>query len=475
MARLALALVLLYARALADEGCAADGTCQADDAETSALLQSSAVRKVEVAQHASMSRSPMHVHVMSDKGLSGMGAVCLDGSDAAFYLAPASDPKNANDWHIHFAGGGWCYNEIDCWGRSNITALGTTKSLQRTLPALSFDSKGGLMGDDCTSNPDFCNFNRVLIVYCDGNSFSGNRDEPLVVTGLDGKAKPLYFRGKRIIDATLQTLLTLGLDKADTVLLSGCSAGGLATYLHADYVYNWFLSAKVPLKKFRAAPVSGFFLLHNNVENKPVYPEEMKYIFNLANSTHGLNNACISEQADEDKWKCNFAELAYQYTQARTFPLNSALDSWQTLCIYTAELRPGFPKQNVTSNDPWDCGTVPGWGSCANNPETCNADQMTVMNQYIIDFQTTIASTDTYSKIGNGAFIHSCHTHCEAFTGQWNTITSNGLTMQQAFSKWWNSESEPAAAHTYRSCLYNTDSSPHECDPSCGAVPHALV
>lgn len=41
MTRLALAflLQLLSARALADEGCAADGACLGDDAETSALLQ----------------------------------------------------------------------------------------------------------------------------------------------------------------------------------------------------------------------------------------------------------------------------------------------------------------------------------------------------------------------------------------------------------------------------------------------------
>lgn len=42
MARLVLALVLLPVRALADPGCAADGACQADEAEISALLQSSA-------------------------------------------------------------------------------------------------------------------------------------------------------------------------------------------------------------------------------------------------------------------------------------------------------------------------------------------------------------------------------------------------------------------------------------------------
>jgi len=46
------------------------------------------------------------------------------------------------------------------------------------------------MSSDCKSNPDFCNYNRVHMVYCDGNSFSGNRDDPVNVNG-----KPLYFRG----------------------------------------------------------------------------------------------------------------------------------------------------------------------------------------------------------------------------------------------------------------------------------------
>jgi hypothetical protein len=52
MARLALAaLLLLSARALADEGCAADGTCQADEDENAALLQRSATHKAQVTQH----------------------------------------------------------------------------------------------------------------------------------------------------------------------------------------------------------------------------------------------------------------------------------------------------------------------------------------------------------------------------------------------------------------------------------------
>ena len=46
-----------------------------------------------------------------------------------------------------------------------------------------------------------------------------------------------YFRGKRVLDAVLDVLLTdHGLSQAEEVLLSGGSAGGLSTYLHADDV-----------------------------------------------------------------------------------------------------------------------------------------------------------------------------------------------------------------------------------------------
>lgn len=83
-----------------------------------------------------------------------------------------------------------CYDKLDCWGRSN----GNLGSSTKWAPT---SSMGGIMSDNCKTNPDFCNFNRVHMVYCDGNSFSGNRDDPLVVKGTDGKDKPLYFRGRR--------------------------------------------------------------------------------------------------------------------------------------------------------------------------------------------------------------------------------------------------------------------------------------
>jgi len=392
------------------------------------------------------------------------GAVCLDGTPGGFYFSPATSPENINDWQIYFTGGGWCYDEIDCWGRSN-TALGSSTSWP---PA---SQMGGMLSPDCKVNPDFCNFNRVQLMYCDGNSFSGNRDAAVQVKGLDGKVKPLYFRGRRILDETLKALAAnFGLTKAANVLLTGCSAGGLATFLHTDYVHQQLSKATPAMKVFKSAPISGFFLNHATVENKPVYPIQMQYIFNLANSTNGLNDRCIAALKPEDRWQCNFAQFAYAYTESQIMPLNSALDSWQTACIFTSELVPGFPNQTTTANG--ICSAAAGWTSCSQNPEACSQDQIKAMNQYIEDYDrdTQGGSQGVYDKAGNGAFIHSCHTHCEAQDDTaFNKFAVNGVTMQQALSKWWKSAgTDPAKDHSYQPCLYKDGPSPpRQCNPTC--------
>jgi hypothetical protein len=85
-------------------------------------------------------------------------------------------------------------------------------------------------------------------MYCDGGSFSGDRTESIIVNGTQ-----LFFRGRRILDAVLDYLKeSHGLASATEVLLSGGSAGGLSTFLHADYVRSQF-GQEV---KFGAAPVS---------------------------------------------------------------------------------------------------------------------------------------------------------------------------------------------------------------------------
>eukprot|EP00045_Choanoeca_perplexa_P001990 m.22552 g.22552 ORF g.22552 m.22552 type:complete len:416 (-) comp11266_c0_seq1:74-1321(-) len=393
-------------------------------------------------------RAPMTLTLMSDEVKDGV--MCLDGSPAGFYYSPATSSEYADKWQIYFQGGGWCYEEYDCLERSK-GRLGSSKTWGSTVSA------GGFMSDDCTVNPEICNFNRVYMPYCDGASFSGNRQDPVNVNGTN-----IYFRGHRILDAVIDSLFKRGLKEATEVILTGCSAGGLATYLHADYVHERLKANVSGLTKYKAAPISGFFLRHETVEGKPVYPDEMKYIFNLANASGGVNKDCISAHAPADQWRCIFAPDTYPYITSPIFPFNSALDSWQTRCIFTSE----YVDHNSTANGA--CGVASGYDKCSANPESCDPTQMVKMIGYEHDFMYNISTPATFTKDGNGGFLFSCHTHCAAQSSAYNEFKINGVSMQEAVLKWWQSDTEPAASHTYTPCTYGT-TAPYRCNPTCGS------
>lgn len=83
-------------------------------------------------------------------------------------------------------------------------------------------------------NPLTYDWNKVLIPYCDGGSFAGN-NESVSYVDVRGKMMPLYFRGFRNLNAVLDDLVANhGLGDVTDALVSGDSAGGLASYWHVD-------------------------------------------------------------------------------------------------------------------------------------------------------------------------------------------------------------------------------------------------
>ena len=184
------------------------------------------------------------------------GARCLDGSPGAFYFRPATDAAHAHDWLLHFKGAGWCYDAEDCRGRA-ATAFGSSWRMENVTAGW---SSGVLNPEDDV----FGGFNKVVLEYCDGVSFTGDRDEPLVLGGDDGdprhhqqqqqqqQQQKLYFRGRRIRDAIFDTLeRDHGLGAARDVLLTGCSSGALAAYIHADWVGERLVRAVKPPRVLR--------------------------------------------------------------------------------------------------------------------------------------------------------------------------------------------------------------------------------
>jgi hypothetical protein len=148
--------------------------------------------------------------------------------------------------------------------------LGSTKADPKTRTL-----DGGYFAWDNATNPLMYNWNKIEIRYCDGASVSGDKTTPTAVGNTT-----LHFRGRSILDAEIESILTeRGMSKATDVVISGCSAGGLATFLHCDHWAAAIDKATTAQTgagaKVACMPDSGFFL---DEERSPKYHSNMQNV-----------------------------------------------------------------------------------------------------------------------------------------------------------------------------------------------------
>jgi len=266
---------------------------------------------------------------------------CLDGSPYGFYFVPSA--TNSTKWTISIDGGGWCYDEIDCYCRSK-TALGTSTVLANSSGCGCMNPlEDGTLDQDC---------NCLHLPYSDGASFSGYRADAWPVpenaeAGVPANAT-VYFRGIKNFDGILDYAMAHGMGDATELVVTGGSAGGLSTFLHTDRA-----AARVPKAKVRSAPVVGFFLDVDNFKhttgnesghggpNTPEwstpgtganYTTWMKYIYGMQNLTFGsdggLTEACQTQYPDAPHL-CFMSPHMSTIIQTPLFMFNSRFDAWQ--------------------------------------------------------------------------------------------------------------------------------------------------
>ena len=296
-------------------------------------------------------------------------AVCLDGTPAAYYIRKATSEVNKTKWVLHLEGGGWCFDEATCVGRSG-SHLGssvndTTPQDLNVVPVCRGDIDCGiLMVNNETYNPMTYDWNAVLFRYCDGGSFATSADQPTVTNG--STPTTLYFRGWDNLKAILSTLIaTEGLDQATEVLAGGASAGGLAAFLHIDYIADTIKTSS-PDARVLGMPDSGYW------PDSAQYAYIFRDFFAQGNRTvEGLNTNCVAKYGATDIEKClypqNFADL-----------------------IET----PLFVQQSLF--DPLQNGTGPGDTSRDGH------------SRWLLD---TINNTILTNR-KNGAWVYSCERHC---------------------------------------------------------------
>jgi len=344
------------------------------------------------------------------------GAVCLDGSPGGYYIRTHSaqgvkaDPKR---WVVFHQGGGWCGSDVNCAARANMR-LGSSN----TWPA-TYDGSLASEASELISDPHFSRFTVVFAMYCDGGSWTG----AATTTPVTVKNQTIFYRGRALLDAMLDNLIEQeGMNEAQELLYSGCSAGGLTTFLHADYVRD-VISQRAPSARV-VALIDAMYsrdIIVNSLGEEPRLNSLMEWGFTAWGSAPSVNQHCleamIAKHGVTGGWRCMFGASVAPFVQTPTFILNSKFDTWQIKSIIGANCSP-------TRGHIFRCS---------------NRSAASFWDSYAKDM---VSDLDALPR-RHGAFVHNCAGHCQTGSMEqegafWGKSTIHEVTMGAAFRQWYH-------------------------------------
>lgn len=361
-------------------------------------------------------------------------AKCLDGSPPAYYWRDGVR-EDRDKAVLFFEGGGWCYPSdvlqstgANCAYRAK-TGLGSSTKYAPKIASTGYEGGSGYLSGDprVTAWSDWA---VAYVKYCDGGSMTGTREDAMPARNGSG---PIYYRGHYNLVAQLDNMVsTKGLGGYKQIVLSGCSAGGMACYLKCDFVSSYFAKHSIPVKCICDA---GLFLDVDTVTGAGnVMRTRYHDIAEVMESKPGLSAACVGNESD---WKqCIFSQYSLKYMQTPTFAINSLYNfgEWAMLC-------PTYPRGTF----PPDTGTPPSdWHTCypsngALTPETyklCNATQIKLIQGFRDQFVAAVANAADPST-PHGLFLDSCpNEHCQTSTG-WTRVSVGGTMLGVAAADWY--------------------------------------
>ena len=96
----------------------------------------------------------------------------------------------------------------------------------------------------------FYDWTKIYAIYCDGAEYFGSRPEPIPY-----KDRKLYFRGtNNVLEQVKYLEDKYDIFRKNKIVVTGVSAGGIATYFYANYFKSKSIAASV-----YAIPYSGLF------------------------------------------------------------------------------------------------------------------------------------------------------------------------------------------------------------------------
>ncbi|KAM1749350.1 hypothetical protein ACFX12_010233 [Malus domestica] len=343
------------------------------------------------------------VEITLVEGAAAQGAVCLDGTVPAYHLHRGYG-SGVNSWLIDLQGGAWCNDTKSCSNRK-FSAYGSSAHMEKER------AFSGILSNKSEENPEFLNWNRVELRYCDGASFSGDSEN---------QEAQLQFRGQRIWLSAMDDLMSKGMRNAKQALLSGCSAGGLSSILHCDEFRSLFPTTT----KVKCLSDAGFFLDAVDISGGRTLRDYYSGVVSLQGVEENLPRFCTSHL---DPTSCFFPENLIANITTPLFILNAAYDSWQ---IYNSLAPPSADPRGE-------------WNSCRLNLASCSASQMQILQ----GFRNQMLNAVKQFSVSNqtGMFINSCFAHCQTGQSAWSAHDSPAVgnkTIAEAVGDWYFDRAE---------------------------------
>ncbi|RVW33804.1 Pectin acetylesterase 5 [Vitis vinifera] len=346
------------------------------------------------------------------------------------------------------SGGGWCNTVASCLIRKT-TALGSSNYMERQVRF------SGILSHDSSQNPGkfypatmhglffssishvlfyFFDWNKVKLRYCDGASFAGNSQK---------NETQLFFRGQRIWEAVMDELLSIGLSNAKQVLLSGCSAGGLATLIHCDD-FRGILPKDATVKCLADA---GFFLDEKDVTGNRRIRSFYSDVVHLQGVASSLDKDCVGRMEPSQAGflliaDCFFPQEFIKNIKTPVFLVNPAYDFWQIQHVL-------IPAESDPSGK---------WAKCRLSIQKCSPAQIEILHGFRNSMLKTLSEFQQ-NKDG-GMFINSCFSHCQTLmTETWHSPYSpriNNKTIAESVGDWY-----------FNRKLVKQIDCPYPCNPTC--------
>jgi hypothetical protein len=210
------------------------------------------------------------------------------------------------------------------------SGLGSSAKYPPHIASTGYEGGSGYLSGDA-SKTEWADWAVSYVKYCDGGSMTGTREDPTPARNGSG---PLYYRGHYNIEAQLDSMVkTHKLDTFKEIVLSGCSAGGMACYLKCDFVAGYFQEhGAVPVKCICDA---GLFLDVDTVTGAgKVMQTRYHDIADIMESKPGLSPACVGNESD---WRqCMFSQYSLKHAQTPTFVINSLYNFGECECNQSA-------------------------------------------------------------------------------------------------------------------------------------------